>query len=366
MMGFVALALAACSSGGEGRGRASGAGGNATTSGAGGTSSGSGGASTGTGGNLAGGAAGVTGAGGGTGASSGAGGSTGGTSGSGGTLQAGAGGVSAGASGGSGGDAGGGMGGNPTGSGPCDVAGLLICDDFEATAPGSDPDPTKFLAIPEWAKDQMGANVPLVAEGDAHSGTRSVRLNPTNVTASVLWLVPNVDLGPAANSIYVRVWMKVSVSTAQWLPHAWFIVGAVAHPFDNTGTEIRLGASNGMLDVNLNNKLGGGEPTKFSDGGFTRPLDNGMGVNLEPGAWHCLEAHFNGAGQEFRFWIDGGEVTGLHVTTETTPPEGGAGLGEWAPVYQYIRIGGQSNGVTTGEYWFDDLAVGSQPIGCNQ
>ena len=57
------------------------------------------------------------------------------------------------------------------------------------------------------------------------------------------------DFAPVDNSFYVRVFLQVSQSTMAMGGHVDFIEGA--EQIDDSGDELRLGASHGMVDLNL-------------------------------------------------------------------------------------------------------------------
>ena len=109
----------------------------------------------------------------------------------------------------------------------------------------------------------------------------------------------------------------------------------------------------------------GGEVTRFSNG-YTTGADplNQAGLSLDADHWYCVEAMFDGGNNEFRVWFDSVENTALHVTDfkarPTDPPRT-----MWAPSYRFVKIGAQNYSGDIGQIWYDDVAVGTQMIGCN-
>jgi hypothetical protein len=309
---------------------------------------------------CAGGTADQTGSGGASGAGSGgtSGAGSGGASGtgSGGTSAAGSGGAGGGGgatgTGGAGGSAAGGAGGgNPDastgGSGPCDAPGILVCDDFEGGM--------KMWTMPSMAQVTLDMT-------QHHSGTTSIKVmgssTPSNhISTPAGTVFPN-------NSFYVRTWVYFEKSTAQINGHVAYIVGATTE--DNSGTEARIGSSNNlkgvpMLDFNLQPP----DSSQFSNGDI-----NGIGggtstpgVSFNAATWYCIEAYFNGDGANaaLQVWVNETEVTGLHVTDW-----GGQGPRAWAPQYKLVKVGGQNYSGSIGNVWYDDVAVGTQRIHCNQ
>jgi hypothetical protein len=249
------------------------------------------------------------------------------------------------------------MGGNsvPGGSGgvsagPCTAAGILVCDDFEN-------------GIVSWQKS-AGAQIDLDTTKH-HSGTSSIKLTGTSAPSNHI-RTPAGTI-PASNSLYVRAWVNFETAVVDMGGHVAYIVGAVAD--DNSGDEVRLGSShnlkgNPMLDLNWQ---GPGHPeiTQFSNGDV-----NGVGGGTDtPGTtllanrWYCIEAFFNGAASEFQAWLDGTEITGLHVTDWAGQRTGAQRA--WAPTYQLVKVGAQNYSGSVGTVWYDDVAMGTQRIGCN-
>jgi hypothetical protein len=305
------------------------------------------------GGNNSGGGEGGSGGGGSAGSGGGAPAGSGGSTGSGGAT--GAGGSSAGAGGASGSGGATGAGGanadaSVGGTGPCDAPGILVCDDFEG-------------GMKMWVKPAMGQVTLDMTQH--HSGTTSIKIMGSSTPSNHINTPPGTVF--PQNSFYVRAWMYFEKSTAQIGGHVAYIVGAAAD--DNSGVEARIGSSNNlkglpMLDFNLQPP----DSSQFSNGdingiggGTTTP-----GVSFMAGQWYCLEAFFNGDGQNssLQVWVDETEVTGLHVTDFGGQASGA--MRAWAPTYKEVKVGGQNFSGTLGNIWYDDVAVGTQRIHCNQ
>jgi hypothetical protein len=86
--------------------------------------------------------------------------------------------------------------------------------------------------------------------------------------------------------------------------------------------------------------------------------------------WICVEWQFDGASNEMRYWIDGQAQTGVDVTkvgggcVPGRAPTGGI----WqAPIFDKLMIGWYSQPFNKPvELWVDDVAVGTDRIGCPQ
>ena len=377
---LVASAFAACSpsDGGGDDGDGSNEGGT-SSSGASGTGTGGSAGTAGTGGSAAtptGGASGSSPTGGGSG--TGLGGSAGaaptggsaGTSGSAGATTGGVGGD--GNVGGTGGDGTGGSAGAPggAGSGPGGTGGggsgsytgtIIIQDNFDASSTID----AKWIRFPSFNMSWQ----PVLDTTRKHSGMNSVKATGNNVGS---FLIPaSGQLGgmiATGNKFYVRVWVNFEKTTAAIGNHSDFLVGATAQ--DNSGVELRLGFSSNqsgkpeMLDLNL---IGSGpEVTRYSNGftdGGNPGAFSGMGVQFTPNQWYCFEALFDGAGSEFRLWIDGTENMEMHVRDFSG---NGTPRTDWGPMFTYLKIGTQDFSGQIGQVWYDDVFVGTAPIGCSR
>jgi hypothetical protein len=216
------------------------------------------------------------------------------------------------------------------------------------------------------------AFAPTVDTARAHSLPNATRVSSTS-SGSGSFLVPLSGLPVTGNAFYVRVFINWEKDTSAISGHSGFIVASSAR--DESGTELRLGISskgpNGVprMDLNLQNPSdGGGETTRYSNG-FTdggNPADfSGAGFQFKANTWTCLEAFFNGApaASEFRVWIEGKEITEMHVT-DFRGSMNGAPRTTWAPTYKFIKIGANDYDANLGHIWYDDVVVATQPIGC--
>ena len=226
---------------------------------------------------------------------------------------------------------------------PCATAAL--CDGFEG-----DMDPT-------WTVQQDSVPMPAIdSSKGANGSSSSLKVSGTTQQSFLVAPVP-------AQSFYVRTYMNFSQGTGSISAHGWFIVGA-DNATSGAGAQMRLGASanHGHPETDFNVYGGGcnGEKTQFSDGAS----DGNQGwnnttadvFNFTADTWYCVEAFFDGAGEEFRLWVDGQEKPGLHVTEATM-------CDAWSPTYTVVKIGAGANG-NIGDIWYDDVVISTQPIGC--
>jgi len=315
----------------------------------GGATAGTAGASTGTGGG-AGAAAGGTGAAGSTGTGGGAGttgnGGRGGSAGTGGAAGA-AGNAGAGGNAGRGGSAGGAgrgggagtaAGGAGGGGNPCAArTGLRFCDDFESKAAGTFP-----TAAP-WVL--QGGTVTIDATTPAHSGSKSVRVHATDTDYDTLFVLHDATILPAPNGrFFLRAYMRLSRAMAGG--HNTFII-ADPYAMQGTGNNLRIGEMNAMLMYTI---MGDGHGALSNQNFYN---DGKPGVAFAPSTWVCLEVLIDHARPEIDVWVDGVEVPDLHHT-------------DWAlDTYDSLRFGFEKYAGPAIDIWYDDIAIGTERIGCN-
>jgi hypothetical protein len=298
----------------------------------------------------------------GSGGSSGSGGGSGsaGVSGSGGMAASGGAGGSAGSGGSSGttdggaGSAGSGAAGSGGAAGPCGAAGLLVCDTFESTQVNAPADSAKWSAVGD------PGIAPKVVDTKKRSGTRSLYFASTNNRG--VFVAAAMGLPRPDKRFYARAYVNFTQPMSQLGGHVAFIVAA-SQP--ENGVEVRLGASKtfggaqqAMLDLNF---IGSGpEHTQFSNGDYTGGNGSSRpGIVFDADRWYCVETLFDGTAHELRVWVDEVEVPGLRVT------DWGVQRTNWSPEYNVIKFGAQNYSGSLGALHYDDLAVGTGPIGCD-
>ena len=264
----------------------------------------------------------------------------------GGASSAGAAGVSAGGAGGAGGTvtAGASAGGSAGGAlGPCSAQGLVLCDDFEMEPLGAQP-----MAAP-WAASNCfdGTHVLKVDSAEAHSGTRS--LVSQNIPYADCQL--HADLG-ALSDFYVRAWVYFAPGNADQFEAHEVSVFELVPAASTDDPSIRVGfRGNTCLPEGIElNITGGMEQT-----GCT-------GKTPVAGAWSCYELHVQSgdAGVTADLSIDGVDQSYSNHGTpqmQITNPD--------LKSVRYLRLGARSySGSYAPLVYVDDIAVGTQPIGC--
>lgn len=255
--------------------------------------------------------------------------------------------------GGSGGTAGAaGAAGSASGEPPvCEI----VCDDFE----GQSIDSARWRVI--------GAE-PELSSVRAHSGTQSVAFAEIGQTGRFLTSVAEF---PSGGQLYFRAFMNFELATVDMAGHTGFVVGSVG---DTNTPELRWGQSqpgcvsqDQLLDLNhiptdrtmcSSGLVSGGNPNDFAN----------PGVTLEADRWYCVELFFDTVVGEFRLWIDEDEVEVLHATADSWCPPGQpqcTAPEPWPIPMTLVKFGTQVYNGTAGTIWYDDLELGTTPIGCD-
>ncbi|WP_307080808.1 cellulose binding domain-containing protein [Streptomyces canus] len=234
-----------------------------------------------------------------------------------------------------------------TATAPVECAGATICSDFE--------DQTGTVPSGPWqttAPDCQGTGKVSVDTSVAYSGTRSLRVDGGAGYCNHVFAAATRDLSSVGPVVYVR--MRVRHTTALPTGHVTFVSMPDA---SQGGRALRVGGQNGALQWN-----------RESDDA-TLPEQSPAGVALSTplptGQWLCLRFQIDTTAQSMRTWVDDQEVAGLHVDGVATQNVDGQWLARRTPPRPTgLRLGWESYGTGDDTLWFDDVALGSSPIGC--
>ncbi|WP_407638957.1 hypothetical protein [Actinacidiphila yeochonensis] len=223
----------------------------------------------------------------------------------------------------------------------------MVCSGFEDQT-GTTPSGGWTVAAP----DCSGTGTVSVDTSVAHSGTRSVRVDGKAGYCNHAFLASTANLSAVGPVMYVRLWVRHTTA----LPSGH--VAFVSMPDSSQGGKaLRIGGQNGALQWN-----------RESDDA-TLPAQSPAGVALSTplptGSWQCLRFAVDTTKPALDTWLGDTQVPGLHVDgvptqdvdqqwlSSTTPPRPTA-----------LRLGWESYSTGDDTLWFDDVAVGSSPIGC--
>jgi hypothetical protein len=237
------------------------------------------------------------------------------------------------------GSGGSGTGGSTPGSGGSTLAGILFSDNFDSAQTGAVTNGATWATTIDTSWDAT-ASVTVVTN-KARSAPNSVYVKKGGMDSTFLTLVDPAVFPFSGNKIHVRAYINLPVWPASG--HAtWMEVGSAVH----NESEMRIGAHQGVLEVN---HWPGDEETIAP------------GVTLTPDTWHCLEYAYDKAAVSLEVWLDGTKVEALTVTNGIF---GNSAQSVSPPPIDELRFGAEINGAN--EAWFDDIAVGTEYIGCLQ
>jgi Cip1-like, core domain len=327
---------AAGASGNSGGATARGGNGGGAGTASGGSAGSNGGATAGGGGSAGasarGGTAGASGAGGSAGAS-GAGGSAGSAGAAGGGGGGGTGGGGAGGRGGGAGIATGGGGGSGGAGNPSCASrpGLIFCDDFESATAGSTPS-----AAP-WSTSMVASSGTVTIDGaiSAPGGQRSVHISDSATDYDTLLVLHSSSILPTSSGrFYVRFMARFG--SALSTGHNTFVL-ADLFTAQGQGHNFRFGEDAGSLEYTTLGDSNAGHAT---------------GLTIAPDTWTCIEILLDHAKPEIDVWINGAEIADMHHTDYPLDD------------YDNVRFGYEKYAGPAMEIWYDDIAIGTQPIGC--
>jgi hypothetical protein len=218
-------------------------------------------------------------------------------------------------------------------AGPCGHPGEVFCEDFEDATP---LDPAR------WAIDRIGEGTVVIESAIAHSGTKSV--HATEVGYNAFATLKGAGLFPAGSRFYLRVFMRLATPMTPG-HNTYFIAGLAATP--GAPYETRIGVQNSMLVIN--------QP--MGDRGFLSNqnfYNDGLpGAVLAVGDWSCVEVFFDPPNSTIDVWLDDEPIPDLSRT-------------DWQQErFDVVRFGFERYAGPDSEIWYDDIALGTERIGCD-
>jgi hypothetical protein len=225
------------------------------------------------------------------------------------------------------------------GASPCANQGLLFCDDFEAATTTTPPAP--------WSTSIIG-NGTVTVDGvtPAHSGTKSIHVSDGDSDYDTLLVLHDASVLPApAGRFYVRAFIRLGAAMSAG--HNTFVL-ADRFVSQGQGNDLRLGEDDQMLMYTVMGDAHGA----LSNASY---YDDGMmpGVQFPPATWTCLEVLLDSTKPEIDVWVDGKEVPDLHHTDFPLDD------------YDNVRFGFEKYAGPAMDVWYDDIAIGTGPIGCD-
>lgn len=213
-------------------------------------------------------------------------------------------------------------------------AGLAFCEDFEKLAVGA------ATTSGPWAPAVNGDGTVEIDGSVAHSGKNSLKVHASGFSQFfVLSTAALVQSGP----LHVRAYLRLT--EAMTGGHNTFLVAdKAASP--GAGNAFRFGEMNAMLMYTVSGDTHGA----LANENFYN--DHLPGAALLPGAWGCVEITLDSAKPEIAVSLDGVPIEDLRHT-------------DWPlDAYDALRFGFEKYAGPEGDIWYDDIAIGTSPIGC--
>ena len=208
--------------------------------------------------------------------------------------------------------------------------GLIFCDSFEAATVGSTPS-----AAP-WSTQIIGAGtVTIDGTQSTPGGQRSVHMNGGSNDYDTLLVLRSASILPTSSGrFYVRFFARFSRALATG--HNSFLLADV-FARQGQGNNFRFGEDGGFLEY-----------TTLGDSNAA----HATGVPIPPATWTCIEILLDHVKPEIDVWINGAEIADMHHTNYPLDN------------YDNLRFGFEKYAGPALEVWYDDIAVGTERIGC--
>lgn len=244
----------------------------------------------------------------------------------------------------------------PTPSSAASCEGALLCDGFEDDALGQVP------GAPWSDASSDGAEV-AVSDAHAHSGAQSVQVRLATGKAYrrgyfALHKGSSPIFPATAQEMFGRAWFRVEQGPEADV-HWTFIQGEGAV---EDGSYNRLYRFGGQHQQGLG-LMANYETTKLSTDCWQHSSQR-----LPIQRWVCVEWHFATAGNTLELWLDGEPLTDLRVSGQGEGCLGHDLEDQWLapPQFESLYLGWEryQEPNTDRSVWVDDVAVGTQRVGC--
>lgn len=148
----------------------------------------------------------------------------------------------------------------------------------------------------------------------------------------------------SGNKLYVRFFIRFA--GAMTAMHNTLVRGDL-YAAPGTGNNLLFGEDNQMFLVSV---IGDAQSLMSNQNYYN---DGKVGAAAPAGVWTCVELLLDHATPAVDVWVNDVEVPDLHTTA-------------WKiDAYDYLRFGFEKYGGPASEIWYDDIAIGTQKIGCN-
>jgi hypothetical protein len=236
--------------------------------------------------------------------------------------------------------------------------GSLFCDSFEDDTVGQPPGQP-------WRESVNGGSVNVNATR-AFSGTQAVLANaPLGAAYRRAYFA--LDQGSSAN-IFPAAAQQMFGRAMLWLEAApgtdshWTFIQGEGVRNDENGEYNALYRYGGQLQQGAQ-LMANYETTSIGTDCYQHSAST-----MPVGAWTCVEWRFVVASNEMQFWLNGAELTDIHVTGSGEGCGGDALDGQWLapPAFQSLYLGWEHYQLPTRDInlWVDDVVVSTTRVLC--
>jgi hypothetical protein len=242
-------------------------------------------------------------------------------------------------------------------------ANALFCDDFEDDTVG------QFPGAP-W-QNQTGSGATVVVDGQqAFSGSMAVHVNaPPNGSYrrgyfSLVQGKGGTNIFPAVSKVMfgrAMMWLDATPNTTVH----WSVIQAEGEAADGThATYYRYGGQQ---------QNGAGLMASYdTSNGVSTDCYTHSAMRMPTKTRTCMEWRFSSQTNELQLWMNGNDVSDIHVvdrpTTAGSGCLGNATNGEWIapPNFTTLHLGWESYQTANNDrnLWVDDVVVSTERIGC--
>ncbi|HVY24998.1 MAG TPA: hypothetical protein VHB79_00550 [Polyangiaceae bacterium] len=215
-------------------------------------------------------------------------------------------------------------------------SGLAFCETFEGASVGP------ATAQPPWAPMVNGDGTVEIDGSVAHSGGHSLKVHGSGFSSFLVLSLAGLPM-PAPTPLHVRAYVRLN--EAMTAGHNTLLI-ADTQAAPGTGNAFRLGEMNEMLMYTVSGDAHG---ALANESYYT---DHLPGAALQAQQWGCLEILLDHTKPEISVRLDDTEIADLHHSDYA--------LDE----YDALRFGFEKYAGPPSDLWFDDIAIGSAPIGC--
>ena len=225
---------------------------------------------------------------------------------------------------------------NSTGGGS---SGAVVSDDFESVAAGSPPDAAVWqLRLPAGGTSSIE-----ISSEEAHGGSQSVKVVGNG--GSTLFFTENVFPLPSG-VVHFRVWMFFT--EANWSNHNAFVASGPGEE----SQEVRFGGQNNAYHANIAADGDGLSPNPYESPECPRcvaPVAN---------EWKCLRGKLDFANNAAELYV------GDELAVDSAADGWHSGTGVFPASPTQIGFGWALYGALANTVYYDDLAIGYEPIAC--